>query len=184
MKPEDSSVPSTEKTVEKGPMITHGRSPRGENAGLIRPRLLASLAGLIVGLVAFGLGEIFYDWYPPAGVPQMLGGASVTTPTVETVIVADTRNSALSFALLGGCMGLVFGLAGALARGSGRATLAAVLIGLLGGAVLGALLPLILVGPSDCNTCGTPTIFWCLWPCTRYFGGPSAPSPDWPSGSA
>jgi hypothetical protein len=74
-------------------------------------------------------------------------GAAVTTPTVETVIVADTRNSALSFALLGGCMGLVLGLAGGLARLSGRAALAAGLIGLLGGAVLGAVLPLALVGP-------------------------------------
>jgi hypothetical protein len=109
--------------------------------------LLALAAGLIAGLAAFGLGEVVYGWFPAEGVPQMLGGAAVTMPTVETNTVAATKNSALSFAFLGGCMGLVFGIAGGLARGSGRAALAAGSIGLLGGAVLGAVLPLALVGP-------------------------------------
>src|SRR4051794_17953509 len=147
MKPEDSGVPSSEKTVERGTPIDQSPPPGGEVAGRFHPGSLALAAGLIVGLAAFGLGEVFYGWFPPEGVPQMLGGAQVMSPTVETNTVAATKNSALSFALLGGCMGLVFGLAGGLARGSGRAALAAGLIGLLVGAVLGAVLPLALVGP-------------------------------------
>ena len=147
MKPEDSSVASTEKIVEQGTPTNHIPSPAGENGGLFHPGLLALAAAVIAGLATFGLGEVFYGWFPPEGVPQMLGGAAVTTPTVETTIVADTRNSALSFALLGGCLGLALGLAGGMARRSRRAALTAGLIGLIGGAVLGAVLPLVLVGP-------------------------------------
>jgi hypothetical protein len=85
---------------------------------LFHPRLLAVLAGLVSGLVGFGLGEAFYGFFVPEAVPQMLSGAQVMLPSFGTHAIADARNGAVAFALLGGSLGLFLGLAGGLARRS------------------------------------------------------------------
>jgi hypothetical protein len=69
---------------------------------LFHPRVLALLAGLVSGLLAFGLGEALHDWFAPKLVPQMLSGAEVMRPTHQTLATAAARNGAVAFALLGG----------------------------------------------------------------------------------
>src|SRR5262245_55564488 len=143
----DQEVTSGPGEVEREGQTGLGVSSKGGRSGLFHPRALAIMAGLLCGLAAFGLGEAFYGWFPPKAVPQMLSGAQVMLPSVETIAVADARNSALSFAFLGGGLGLFFGLAGGLGRRSGRWAVTAGLIGLVLGAILGACLPLLLVVP-------------------------------------
>lgn len=76
---------------------------------LFHPRVLALLAGLVSGLLAFGLGEALHDWFAPKLVPQMLSGAEVMRPTHQTLATAAARNGAVAFALLGGAWGSFWG---------------------------------------------------------------------------
>jgi hypothetical protein len=114
---------------------------------LFYPRLLALLAGVTSGVLAFGIGEAFHDWFPPERVPQMLAGTQVMEPTLATRAAATARNGALAFALLGGCLGFLLGFAGGLASRSVSRGLSAGIIGLFLGAALGACLPLALLVP-------------------------------------
>lgn len=122
-------------------------SPLGEEtAGPVgRPLAAIGAAGLLAGLLSFGLGEAIYGFFEPEEVSQPLGGAKVLRPTLETVATADARNSALTFGLMGGVLGLTFGVAGGLSRHSIRATAGAGLLGLSLGAILGVVLSLVLV---------------------------------------
>jgi hypothetical protein len=101
------------------------------------PWLLAS-AGLVAGLMAFGLGEATYGIVPTQKVQQVMGGSRVMLPNQKTSIVADAANGALAFGLLGLCLGGCLGIAGGLAR---RSVAGAVTGGLLG-AILGGVLGL------------------------------------------
>src|SRR5262249_18459101 len=106
--------------------------------GLGRARWLAILAGLLAGLVAFGIGEETYELIRPEKVAQNLVGSIVMVADRATNTVADTRNAALAFAALGACLGGCLGGAGGLA---GRSRVGAVRGGLLGvflGLALGA----------------------------------------------
>ena len=67
--------------------------------------------------------------------------------TAETQSVADVRNAALAFGVLGACLGGCLGVAGGLARRSAVATAAAGLLGLLLGAGLCAGVSLATVKP-------------------------------------
>src|SRR4051794_23446911 len=75
-------------------------------------------AGLLAGLVSFGLGEMIYGFFRPEAVPQPLGGGQVMRPTLETVARAASRNAALTFGIMGGVLGLALGLTGGLIRRS------------------------------------------------------------------
>ena len=99
-----------------------------------------ALAGLVAGLVAFGLGEAVYGLIPTGteGVNTM--GLILQLPTQRTTSLADTRNAALAFGLLGACLGGLFGLAGGLARWSASAMATAGLLGTILGLACGAAL--------------------------------------------
>jgi hypothetical protein len=118
-----------------------------ERSGPLHPRILGPLAGLTAGLVAFALGEVTLDWFPPEYVPQMLSGAEVMKPTVKTMAVADAKNAALAFAFLGAFLGSFLGFAGLLSRADRPRKWNGPLAGLLLGIVFGAALPLLLVVP-------------------------------------
>ncbi|QEH35150.1 hypothetical protein OJF2_36950 [Aquisphaera giovannonii] len=111
------------------------------------PAAVALLGGLAAGLVAFGLGEVLYGWFPEAGESGSLNGAPVVLNTARTHAIATTRNAALEYAVLGCGLGLVMGLAGGLAGGDLRRGVAAGSFGLLLGGLAGAGLPLALVRP-------------------------------------
>jgi hypothetical protein len=103
-----------------------------------RARLLIALGGLLAGLVAFGVGEWLFDLIPPTTVQQNISGNLVMLPNRETWIVADTRNGAINFALLGACLGGFLGVAGGLAQKSSSGAGTAGLVGAIFGAAVGA----------------------------------------------
>jgi hypothetical protein len=109
--------------------------------------LVIGAAGLLAGLIAFGLGEMTYGYFAPEDVPQAVGGGQVLRPTLETQAVASARNSALTFGSMGVVLGLVLGLAGGLSRRSIGAGARAGAIGLFLGVILGVALPMVLVVP-------------------------------------
>jgi len=112
-----------------------------------RPLLTIVAAGLLAGLLDFGLGEMTYEFFLPEVVAQPLGGAVSMRPTLETVARADSRNSSLTFGGMGGLLGLILGLVGGLMRRSIASAAKAGLVGLVLGASLGAVLPLVLIEP-------------------------------------
>jgi hypothetical protein len=120
---------------------------RGEATGpLSRARFWVALAGLLAGVVAFGVGEMIHELIPAQKVEVHVPGRVVMAPSVETTNVADARNGALTFGVLGLCLAGFLGIAGGVAQRSASATVGAGLsgsiLGLVGGAgVSGALLP-------------------------------------------
>jgi hypothetical protein len=113
----------------------------------LRPLIEIAAAGLLAGLIAFGLGELVYGRFAPELVGQSLGGNQVMRPTLETKAASDARNSATAFGLLGGVLALFLGLAGALEHRSIGSAAKAGCVGLVLGATVGAVLPLVLVVP-------------------------------------
>ena len=100
------------------------------------------LAGLVAGLLAFGLGELSYDAFEAKRVLTKLDyGGSVMVSSVKTEQKAAVQNAALAFAGLGAMLGGCLGLAGGLVRKSrGSAGLGGV-VGLIIGGAVGAGLP-------------------------------------------
>jgi hypothetical protein len=113
----------------------------------LRPLIEIAAAGLLAGLIAFGLGELIYGRFPPELVSQSVGGNQVLRPTLETKAASDARNSATAFGVLGGAIGLFLGLAGGLERRSIGSAAKAGCVGLVLGVTVGAVLPLVLVVP-------------------------------------
>ena len=109
--------------------------PDGARVPHNQVRWLVMLGALLAGLAAFGIGELIYKIIPAEKVLQsvMMTNVKVMLPTRATEDAAAARNGALSFGLLGVCLGGALGIAGGLAR---RSTSAAIRGGLLG-AVLG-----------------------------------------------
>jgi len=99
------------------------------NARINRARWWLALGGLVAGLVAFGVGELVYELIPAKKVEIPTMGQIVIAANVETSNVATVRNGALTFGVLGVCLGGFLGIAGGLAR---RSTSAAVVAGLAG----------------------------------------------------
>ena len=116
-----------------------------DSGWLGRARRLAILAGLLAGLVAFGIGEATYDLIRAATVQQNLMGSIVNVPDRATTTVADTRNAALAFGALGACLGGCLGVAGGLARRSSSGAVTGGLFGVFLGLALGAGLSLALL---------------------------------------
>ncbi len=112
-----------------------GRSSSKE----FNPHELAVLAGLVAGLLGFGLGEMSYETFPPQRVPHNIQGSTVLLPSLETQLIATTKTSALVFGEFGAMLGLCLGLAGGLARRSAGAAGVAGLLGMAAGAIVGAL---------------------------------------------
>ncbi len=112
--------------------------PEGASVPHNQVRWLVMLGALLAGLAAFGIGEMIYKIIPAEKVSQsvMMTNVKVRLPTRATEDAAAARNGAVSFGLLGLCLGSALGIAGGLAR---RSALAATRGGLLG-AVLGLVL--------------------------------------------
>jgi hypothetical protein len=110
-------------------------SPAAGNADRLgRERWLAALGAFIAGLGAFGIGEATYKVIPARLVEVPTPASVVMAVSPESQAVADVRNAAFAYAVVGGCLGGCLGIAGGLARRSGTAAAAAGLLGLLLGA--------------------------------------------------
>ena len=92
-----------------------------------RARKLVLTAGLLSGLISFGIGEAIYNLIPPQRVPQKIrmSNIEVLLPSRHTENAAAAKNAALAFGLLGTCLGGLLGMAGGLARQSKSATVTA-----------------------------------------------------------
>jgi len=103
-------------------------------------RWLVLVGALLAAAVAFGIGEMIYKIIPVEKVLQsvMMTNAKVMLPTRATEDTAATRNGALTFGLLGLCLGGGLGIAGGVARRSTRAALRGGLLGGVLGLALGA----------------------------------------------
>jgi hypothetical protein len=77
----------------------------------------------VAGLAAFGAGEAIYELIPAKKFKINTMGTTAVGPTHETTRIADTRNAALTFGVLGLCLGGCLGMAGGLARRSTSAAL-------------------------------------------------------------
>jgi hypothetical protein len=110
----------------------------GAKARLGRARKLVAIGGLLAGLIAFGVGEAVYNVIPAQRVLQKIKMSNIELmrPTQETENVAAVKNAALTFGLLGVCLGGFLGIAGGLAR---RSTSAAATAGFLGAVLASAL---------------------------------------------
>jgi hypothetical protein len=115
-----------------------GVTPEEAPERLRRATGCAAAAGLFAGLLAFGAGEAAYQRIPAEAVTFNTMGTMVTATTAATVAVAEVRNAAVAFGLLGLGLGLCLGIAGGLARRSATAAVQAGLLGAILGAALGA----------------------------------------------
>jgi len=135
---------------EKGQPGEFASSRRASEERLGRTRGLLMVAGLLAGLLAFGVGEAVYKLIPAALVTQHALQLVKVTSTVATENVAAARNGAVAFGVLGLFLGGCLGLAGGLARRSSpsavRAGGLASVLGFAAGAGASlALLPVCLV---------------------------------------
>jgi hypothetical protein len=135
------------------PAFPTPQSPLGEPPGargrsedrIRRARWWASAAGILAGLAAFGVGEAVYELIPAEEKKVVTMGTAHTGPTTETMLVAEARNGALTFGVLGLCVGAFMGMAGGAARRSASALLLAGLLGSILGLALGASVSLAIV---------------------------------------
>ena len=104
-----------------------------------RERWLVALGGVLAGLAAFGIGEATSDLIPPEPEQYNFMGEMRWTATKDSPRVRS-RVAALSFGVLGACLGGSLGIAGGLARRPVSATAPATggLLGAVVGAALGA----------------------------------------------
>ena len=108
----DRSVTPELQGQEKGQQGESASSQGASEERLGRMRGLLAVGGLLAGLLAFGAGEAVYDLIPAASVTQHALGLTKVSPTVATETVAEARNGALAFGVLGLFLGGCLGLAG------------------------------------------------------------------------
>ncbi len=117
-------------------------APQGDLAEapdwLDRARWFAALAGLLSGLAAFGIGEATYTRIPAEKVLLNRRGPVAPASRVARHPVADVRNGAFAFGVLGLCLGGSLGIAGGLSRRSPSSTVKAGVLGSALGAGLAA----------------------------------------------
>lgn len=102
-----------------------------------RPRWILLYSGLIAGAVAFGIGEKTHDLVPVEEHPTNLQGSTVMQSEWKDRAAAATKNGALTYGVLGLCLGAGLGIAGGLARRSTPRTAGAGVLGAVLGAGLG-----------------------------------------------
>jgi hypothetical protein len=91
--------------------------------------------GIVAGLAAWLAGEASLDAIKPARRPHNARGITLEVVHPRDRDIADARNAALAFALLGAILGMGLGAAGGLARRSGRSAILAAISGLALGAI-------------------------------------------------
>jgi hypothetical protein len=109
---------------------------------------LALVAGMSAGLISWGVGEYTRTFFAAGKERANIMGTRMMAETLDTMAVADVKNAALAFGVLGATLGMTMGLAGGLSRGSWTRGTMAALVGLtLGAATVAgitlAVLPLI-----------------------------------------
>jgi hypothetical protein len=100
--------------------------------------VMAIVAGLVAGVVSWLIGEAVVTAFRPPYQAQNVMGQTIMKANFEDQSVADTKNAALAFAMLGGVLGAALGMAGGIARRSTKAGMGSSVVGLVLGAVLGA----------------------------------------------
>ena len=115
-----------------------------------RVRWLVALAGILAGLIAFGIGETIHQIIPAKLVLQdvMMTGKQAMLPSRESENAAMAQNAALAFGLLGVCLGAFLGIAGGLARRAAMAAVTAALFGAISSSTLAACLCLAILPRS------------------------------------
>ncbi len=101
--------------------------------------------GTLAGLVAWLGGELCLTAFKPPRHAFNSKGIVLQVTDRREEAVADAKNAALAFALLGGAVGASLGAAGGIARGSNRAAASAALFGLAIGVAGGLCASLILL---------------------------------------
>lgn len=113
-------------------------------------------AGLLAGLVSWAAGEpLCAVVQPPMRVSRDNGMVRVFV-TPQDMAAADTRNAALSFAVLGGVLATSLGAAGGLSRKNGRAAATAAFLGLVAGAAASAGIAFLILPPYYAYQMRTP----------------------------
>jgi hypothetical protein len=137
-------------------------SPLGPAAAPSSPTRVWSIilaAGLLAGLVGFGIGEAAPRLVPPSTVLSRAIRANRSQVPLETerrMGVSRDRAASLAYGGLGAVLGLALGAAGGLARRSARAAVVAAVTGLLLGGAAGAGTTLALVPLYHAARAATP----------------------------
>lgn len=133
-----------------GPALAGGSSTL-QPFSLARVWILALMAGLVAGFIAWLIGEATHARFAPPKLVSISGakGGFLTGPEIYKLQTAhraaQMRDLTLVFGALGAVLGLALGLAGGCARGSGRAALNAGVAGsIFGGIVAAAVIRVIL----------------------------------------
>jgi hypothetical protein len=112
------------------------RDGLAEGQDWLRARWFAALAGLVAGLVAFGIGEATHRSIPARKIILDAKGKVMPAIPGTTESVAAVRDGAIVSGELGLCLGGILGIAGGLSRGSRSAAWKAGALGSTVGAVL------------------------------------------------
>jgi hypothetical protein len=147
MHPSDPPSPASEKA---GPSSTDPASRPGTSPTR-PPAWIAVAAGLVAGLVAWGIGETPAVLVRPAekGVRVMGSGPVMPSVSPEAQSAATRQTSARAFGVLGALTGLLLGLAGAWPNGPIRRAARAGGIGMAVGGLLGAVVPWLTLPPFE-----------------------------------
>jgi hypothetical protein len=124
-------------TIRGTPTAEPARVVTGHDQ-LTHPRTWVALAGVLAGLTAFAVGEAVYDLIPVEKVEVNTMGHILMAPTPKTTALAEIRNAALTFGILGLCLGGFLGIASGLLRRSAVAMAVAGLVGSIVGLATGA----------------------------------------------
>lgn len=151
MHPHDSEQSRLGEVEAAEPDRSTGGGPRSPS--LVRMALLATLAGLVAGVLAWLGGEKTYREFTPT--PELarakekaiaVSALAANDPKIveeedRQIKANEARNLALSAGLLGALVGLALGLAGGIAARSFPRTMKSALLGIVVGAVLGGAVP-------------------------------------------
>jgi hypothetical protein len=100
--------------------------------------LLALVGGIVAGLLAWFIGEKVNNLFVPPVQERTFMGRPSKFVRPEDQVAADTKNSTLAFAVLGGVLGLMLGIAGGRARRSNSGAVRGAIAGPVLGSVLAA----------------------------------------------
>ena len=81
---------------------------------------LATIAGLLAGLLAWSVGELTVKAFRPPTHVQNVMGQAIERATFEDRAAADAKNATLAYTAFGLLLGAGLGAAGGMARGSSR----------------------------------------------------------------
>ena len=135
-----SDVPPTKAEAWAAVSDATGAAPR-----LLPIWVLVLGAGTLAGVASWVADEPLLELFQPPYVEVQMRGSAMRAVSWHDQAMANARNTAVAFAVLGGLLGALLGAAGGLGRKDGRAAAMAGLLGLvLGAAAAGGMTMLIL----------------------------------------